>query len=245
VARLIQRNIEKPRTCAYLADRMASLETRLMLDVTPEELQALLEHGWRRFGPAYFRPSCWGCSECVPVRVPVETFAPSVNLRRVKARAKAIRTEVGIPSLDGKRVALYRRWHANREVARGWEPEEGDPNDYAMNFCFPHPAAREITYWDGPDLVAVAITDETPEALSAVYCFHEPGRACLSLGTLNVLTHLELARAAGKRHVYLGYRVEACPSLRYKGRFRPQERLVGMPRLDAEASWILDAPAAE
>lgn len=240
MARLIQRSIEKPRPCAYLEGRQASLETRLMLDVTPEELQRLLEHGWRRFGPAYFRPSCWGCSECIPVRVPIATFAPSQNLRRVQKRARHVRVEVSVPSVDGKRIALYRRWHANREAARGWEPEEGDPDDYAMNFCFPHPAARELTYWEGEELVAVAITDETPDALSAVYCFHAPERAELSLGTLNVLAHVELAREAGRKHLYLGYRVEGCPSLRYKGRFRPQERLVGMPRLDAEPEWQLE-----
>jgi arginine-tRNA-protein transferase len=40
--------------------------------------------------------------------------------------------------------------------------------------------------------------------------------------------------------VYLGYRVEACASLRYKGRFQPQERLLG--RVDGEAApqWTSD-----
>jgi arginine-tRNA-protein transferase len=243
VARLIQRSIEPPRPCSYLADREASLETRLMLDVSPAELQRYLERGWRRFGPAYFRPACSGCSECVPVRIPVAAFEASVNQRRVLKRARHVRVELGAPRVDEERLALYRRWHANREAARGWEPEEGDPDDYAMNFCFPHPSARELTYWEGDALVAVAIADETPDALSAVYCFHAPERSALSLGTVNVLATVNLARRKGLRHVYLGYRVEGCASLRYKGRFRPQERLVGLPGFEDEPCWRLEEPS--
>lgn len=237
MARLVQRSIERPRPCAYLPDRLASLETQLLLDVSPAELQRMLERGWRRFGPVYFRPACAGCSECVPVRVPVDAFVPSPNQKRVLKRARHVRVEVGTPRLDQQRLRLYRRWHVDREAARGWEPEEGDPDDYAMNFCFPHPSSRELTYWEGEDLVAVAITDETPDALSAVYCFYSPERAPLSLGTVNVLTHIDLARKQGLKHLYLGYRVEGCPSLRYKGRFRPQESLIGLPRLDEEPAW--------
>src|SRR5438105_4169149 len=99
VARLIQRSIERPRPCAYLPVRQASLETRLMIDVSPAELQRYLERGWRRFGPAYFRPACPACSECVSVRVPVDAFAPSANMRRVWKRAAHLRVEVGKPQL--------------------------------------------------------------------------------------------------------------------------------------------------
>ena len=83
---------------------------------------------------------------------------------------------------------------------------------------------------------------ETPDALSSVYCFHAPERGALSLGTVNVLTNVDLARKQGLKHVYLGYRVDGCPSLRYKGRFRPQERLVGLPGLDEIPDWRLDDP---
>jgi arginine-tRNA-protein transferase len=60
-----------------------------------------------------------------------------------------------------------------------------------------------------------------------VYCYHDPARRRLSLGTLNVLRAIDYARERGIAHVYLGYCVEGCESLRYKSRFRPQERLAG------------------
>ena len=46
-------------------------------------------------------------------------------------------------------------------------------------------------------------------------------------GTYNVLSAIEYARQRRLGHVYLGYRVEGCASLQYKGRFQPQERLRG------------------
>src|SRR3982751_197914 len=198
----------------------------LMTGVTPAELDDLLQRGWRRFGPVYFRPVCASCEECISVRVPVATFSPSANLKRVMRRAAHVRLEVGEPVVDDVRLSLYRRWHESREEERGWRPDRIGAESYAMQFCFPNPAAREFSYWDGDELVAVGIADETPHALSAVYCYHAPERKRLSLGPYNVLRTIEYARERGLDHVYLGYCVEECVSLRYKSRFQPQEKLL-------------------
>jgi len=200
----------------------------------------LLERGWRRFGPVYFRPVCEGCDECVSVRVPAAEFAPSANLKRVEKRAAALRVEVSAPVVDEARLTLYRRWHAGREAARGWKRDTIGPESYAMQFCFPHAAAREFSYWSGDKLVAVGIADETPHALSAVYCYHDPQHARFSLGTYNVLQAIAYARERGLRHVYLGYCVEGCESLRYKARFQPQERLRGAVDTGEQPIWLAD-----
>jgi arginine-tRNA-protein transferase len=152
-------------------------------------------------------------------------------------RAAGVRVEVGEPEVDDVRLELYRRWHAEREVERGWKPDRIASDSYAMQFCFPHPAAREFSYWEGDRLLAVGIADRTPHALSAVYCYYDPQRRDLSLGTFNVLSAIEYAREQGLAHVYLGYRVEGCDSLRYKGRFRPQESLRGRVGGDTTPHW--------
>ncbi len=59
----IERVVERPHPCAYLPNQSASLELQVLLDVSAGELEALLERGWRRFGPVYFRPGCASCSE--------------------------------------------------------------------------------------------------------------------------------------------------------------------------------------
>lgn len=239
--RLLQHRIAGPEPCPYLPGLDSTTETLLMTGVSPDELERLLERGWRRFGPVYFRPICEGCEECVSVRVAASSFVPSGNLRRVWKRAGHLRLQIASPSLDDARLELYRRWHEERESERGWKPDRIGVDSYAMQFCFPHPAAREFSYWEDDALVGVGIMDETPHAISAVYCYHDPSRAGLSIGTFNVLTAIDYARRKELSHVYLGYRVEGCASLRYKGRFRPQEKLEGRAVEGEEPRWVEDA----
>jgi len=240
MARQLQHVVEQPRQCSYLADRDATLEHRVLLDVTVAETEALLVRGWRRFGPDYFRPACNACSSCVPTRVPTDTFAPSKSQRRAREKSKDLVKRLGPPVFDEERLALYHLWHATREEARGWTDAKLDARTYKVQFAMPHPAAREITYLE-PDsgrIVGVALCDETPRAWSAIYFFYHPEWARRSIGTANVVYQIELARSRGIPHVYLGYRVDDCPSLAYKAAFRPQERLVGWPAFREEPIWV-------
>jgi leucyl-tRNA---protein transferase len=228
--RLLERVVEKPRPCSYLSDRAASLDVRVMLDVTPEEMEGLLASGWRRFGPTYFRPACAGCSECVSLRVVVDRFEPTKSQRRAARAGERLRRVVGAPGVDGVRLALYAKWHAHRERTRGWDPNPETHERYALEFAFPHPCAREAAFYDdgapgGPRLVGVGLFDETPHALSAAFFYFDPDYATMSPGTVNVLALVADARATGRAHVYLGFRVAGCPSLAYKARFGPHELL--------------------
>jgi arginyl-tRNA--protein-N-Asp/Glu arginylyltransferase len=237
---LIERVVEKPHPCAYLEQEQASLEVQVMLDVTSGEMDALLDRGWRRFGPVYFRPACAACSECVSLRVVVDRFAPSKSQRRAARACASLRRVVGEPRVDAARLDLYARWHATREESRGWEPNPQTRERYGLEFAFPHPCAREAAFYDdaaGGKLVGVGLFDETPRALSAAFFFHEPAYGRLSLGTANVVALVADARASGRPHVYLGFRVAGCVSLRYKATFRPHELLLGRPGPNEEPHW--------
>ena len=142
--------------------------------------------------------------------------------------------------MDDERLALYGRWHRQRETAKGWDPTEIDPERYAMDFAFPHPAAREVAFRDPADgdrLLGLGIFDEMPHAMSAVYFFWDPALAPSSLGVANVVTLVEEARNKGHQHVYLGYRVLGCASLVYKARYGPHELLVGRPSESEPTKW--------
>ena len=253
VARLLQHFIEPARACSYLGDRAASLEYRIMVDVTPQQWEAMLERGWRRFGPGYFRPACAPCGECVSLRLPVDEFVPSRSQRRAMRSATVFRSEVGPVRVDADRLELYARWHAGREQTRNWEPSHLDARDYAGQFGFPQPCAREVAYYDDrpvdtntgrnndgktPRLVGVGLCDETPHAWSAIYFFHDPAYARHSPGVFHILNLIALARQQGKAHVYLGFRVQDCASMRYKALFRPHELLMGRPAAHEPPSWL-------
>jgi arginine-tRNA-protein transferase len=245
LARLLDVLQEEPRPCSYLSDRNASLVHRIQVEVTPLELEALLERGWRRFGPDYFRPGCAPCFECIPTRIPTAEFAPSKSQRRAQAACAALEVRVGAPICDDERLALYHAWHAQRERTRGWEEAFLSERSYRIQFAFPHPAAREVTYFE-PDtgkLVGVGLCDETPRAWSAIYFFYDPAWAKKSIGTANVVTQIEIARRRGIPYLYLGYQVDGCMSLAYKASFRPQEHLVGLPEADETPVWRRAAPA--
>ncbi len=242
MARVLQVLVEAPRPCSYLDDREASLEHRVIVDGDPLELEQMLARGWRRFGPDHFRPRCGECSSCVPTRVPVAGYSPSKSERRAMRANAHLRIEIGPPRVDAARLALHARWHRFREDCRGWSPADIDPRHYAISFAFPHPSVLEIAAWDDseagrPRLVSIAITDETPSAWSAVYFFYDPDDAHRSPGIANVVRQIELARARGKRHLYLGYLVEESASMAYKARFAPAERLDGWPEDGEPPSW--------
>lgn len=208
-----------------------------MTGVSPEELQNLLEHGWRRFGLCYFRPICSGCMACESIRVPVGIFKPTASQRRVLRKCADLRVRIGKPAFDAARMALYEKWHCSRESTKGWEPQRLAPEEYVQQFCIPHPSAREMAYYMGTELVGIGLVDQTPEALSSVYFYFDPQIARLSPGIASILTEIGYAREQGLRHLYLGYRVQECPSLAYKGNFGPHELLEGRPELQAPALW--------
>lgn len=99
--------------------------------------------------------------------------------------------------------------------------------EYAVRFLDNELESVEISIWQDDALYAVGLTEITPDAVSAIYHYHDPNRAERSLGTFAILQILDLARRLGKRHVYLGYYVAGCGSLSYKARYRPCE--IGTP----------------
>jgi arginine-tRNA-protein transferase len=241
VARLLQTFVEPPHACPYLDDREAQLEIKVQVDVSPAELDTMIARGWRRFGPVYFRPACVGCGECVTLRIRTDLFAPTKSQRRAARNAAHLRRVVQPPKIDDERLALYRRWHEEREGTRGWEPSPIDAQRYGFDFAFPHPSVREVV-WIEPEsarIVGVGICDETPSAISAVYFYWDPAGAPPSLGVAHVVALVADAKARGLPYVYLGYRVQGCPSLVYKGRYRPHELLEGRPAEGDEPRWTL------
>jgi arginine-tRNA-protein transferase len=229
--------IAEPSPCEYLPDERAQLEYRVVVGLSPEELDDLLAHGWRRFGPAVFRPACASCHECISLRIDVATFQISRSQRRARNRCAHLDVEVARPRIDEERLELYSRWHRGREKVRGWDYSPMDAEDYQRTFGAVDPCARELLYRDAGRLVGVGICDETAAAWSAVYFFHDPAYARLSLGTNHILTLIEHARAEGKAHVYLGYRVLGCFSMRYKANFSPHELLEGRPGAGTLPRW--------
>lgn len=134
-----------------------------------------------------------------------------------------------------RHLELYRRYHQFMAEHRGWSVDTISGADYYDSFLAGGPDyASEWLYFAGEELVGVALMDETPNAISLVYFFHDPAWRALSPGTFSILVQLDYARQRGKAYAYPGYWIAENRSMAYKDRFRPFETLEGRPS-DAES----------
>jgi arginine-tRNA-protein transferase len=186
--------------------------------------QRLLELGFRRSGDHTYRPHCRECARCVPVRIDVRRFRSDRSQRRCQIRNAGLQVTIE-RQLGDEHYALYRDYLAARHAGGGM-----DPLDRKAFHAFLECSWLDVRYWcfrDGEQLLAVAVVDHLPQALSAVYTFFDPAAQARGLGTLAVLEQIRLARLSGLDHVYLGYWVEGSRKMDYKRRFRPLEALQG------------------
>ena len=83
-----------------------------------------------------------------------------------------------------------------------------------------------INLWHEDKLVAVAVTDVLPNALSAIYTFFDPDYEHYSLGSFSLLNQIEACKTLNKDYLYLGYQIDGCQKMNYKTKFKPYQRLI-------------------
>lgn len=224
--------------CPYLDGLTSRMQYKLIGNCTPETYANLLEHGWRRFGRVFFRPVCATCKECRSLRVDVGAFTVSRSMRRCWRVNRDLEVRLGRPRVTEERLALFERYHRSQTERKGWESRPATATSYRQGFVEGFESfGHELTFRDGERLVAVALLDRLPEAISAVYCYYDPDAKKRGLGVYSLLHHFSLATRTRVPWVYLGYWVEANPSLAYKARYRPHRVLEGRPDLDAAPVW--------
>jgi arginyl-tRNA--protein-N-Asp/Glu arginylyltransferase len=233
-----------PAPCPYLPGREErKVFTHLIGRRAAALNDALTESGFRRSQTIAYRPACESCRSCVSVRVLVDEFRPTRNMRRVaEANADLVGAPLS-PRPTSEQYSLFRTYLDTRHSDGGM----ADMNvlDYTMMIEDSHVETRVVEYRRrGPDtaingrgagpLVSVCLTDVLTDGLSMVYSFYDPEQAARSLGTFMILDHVERARRLGLPFLYLGYWVEGSRKMAYKGRFLPQQRLVagGWTRVD-------------
>jgi arginine-tRNA-protein transferase len=216
---------DEDTNCPYLEARVARLPMRLPTrPLTAAEFSERLHAGDRRQGLVLYRPNCPDCTACEAIRLDVERFRPNKTQRRIHRRGKRIfDVEIGRPRLDAERVALYNKHKVGRDLMG-----EGDPIDetgygaFLVDSCTD---SFELRYFQENRLVGIAIVDQASDALSAVYTYFDPELGHLSPGVFSILEQVELCRRRGLRWLYLGLYVADCPSMAYKARYLPHERL--------------------
>jgi arginine-tRNA-protein transferase len=203
-----------------LPDRNWTLAVGAATPISAEHFAVLLEYGFRRMGTVVYTPKCNGCEACISLRLPVSPFKFSKSQRRVLRRNADVILEIGPPTFDEERLALYRKFLAARY------PEKTPPNenDYRSFFISQLGFTREFRYLVEGRLVGLGTIDVTPRSTSSVYFYFDPDESWRSLGVFSILREIEFCRQSGREHVYLGFYVADCQAMSYKALYRPHER---------------------
>lgn len=217
--------------CGYWPERPAR---DLVLDPRdprlPQWYALALGWGFRRSGDIVYRPHCGACRACTPVRIPVAGFAPDRAQRKCLRRNADLRMRVCPAERSDERLALYRRYLAMRHAGGGMDDHGAVEFDQFLVGSWSRTRFLEFRRAspDGAgELLAVAVTDVTADALSAVYTFYDPDHAARGLGTYAILRQLQWAAEEGREHLYLGYWIDGHPKMDYKRRFRPLQAFDG------------------
>lgn len=214
--------LDGPFPCPYLADRLARHLTIVPAPVFPGVYHALMDLNFRRLGSIFYRAQCDACNQCRMLRVPVAEFEPSRAQRRCLARNADVDVALATPARNAEKLALYRHYLEARHDGQ----MDGSPDEMHTLTSASSVETHEIEYRAGGRLVAVGIADLEPEAMSAVYCYFDPGEARRSLGVFNVLWMIGECRRRRLPWLYLGYWIRDCPKMSYKSDYRPCEMLV-------------------
>ncbi|MEQ8736452.1 MAG: arginyltransferase [Rhodospirillaceae bacterium] len=214
-----------PLPCPYLPDR---LERKIVTELNGPKSDTLHEMlakgGFRRSHSIAYAPACPGCKACVPVRVNVADFKLRRSLARTWKANADITAHVVPARATTEQFELFNHYqrsrHASSDMAHmGFYEysamiEDSPIETYLVEFRTPE-----------SELIAVCLTDQTNDGLSAVYSFFSADPEYAGLGNFVVLWLIEHARALSLPYIYLGYWIEQSPKMAYKKRFKPLEIL--------------------
>ena len=224
--------------CAYIPGNSQSIHYKIIHECTKEQCEALILRGWRRFGSMYFRPICQECRACESLKIDVENYVFSKSERRTLRKNSSLKAILRHPTLTRDHLELFDRYHRYKHHTRAWDEPKVDPKNYYASFIQGHgDFGYEILYFDNERLVAVDLVDILDEGISSLYCYYDPEYASHSLGRYTLLEQIRLAKRLDLKWIYLGYYVESCQSLAYKGAYRPSLQLQGRPEEDETPLW--------
>ncbi|MBA6390840.1 arginyltransferase [Colwellia sp. BRX10-3] len=220
--------ITKPFPCNYLPEQ----EERLLIAVDEilherDHYGWLMQQGFRRSGNDIYRPHCIACHACQSLRVLVQDFIPSKSQKRLLKRNERFNVKLS-KEVKESYYPLYEQYintihsdgsmfPASKEQFQSFTDNEITQQHY-------------IEIWHDEVLISVAITDDIPNALSAVYTFYHPNYRKHGLGVYSILQQIEITSQLKRQFLYLGYQIEGCSKMNYKNRYFPHQIL-------AENQW--------
>jgi arginyl-tRNA--protein-N-Asp/Glu arginylyltransferase len=233
--------ITAPSPCPYLAGRV---ERKVFTHLVGQDARSLntqlSQGGFRRSQNIAYRPACDGCAACVSVRVPVNTFELSRNLRRTVKANEDLTSSVVRSHATSEHYGLFRSYIDSRHGDGGMA--DMSVLDFSAmvddNFVDSRLVEYRLAGLDGApgELLAAVLIDILGDGISMIYSFYDPEQQHRGLGTFMILDNMARVKRLGLPYLYLGYWVRGSRKMDYKSRFLPQERLTA-------EGWVLHRAA--
>lgn len=227
--------VTSEQPCPYLDGRM---ERKLFTHLTPDRslqvVDNMLRGGFRRSQHIAYLPYCEGCSACVSVRVPVDTFQASKSQRRVLNANRDLVATQAPAKVTSEHYSVFRDYIDHRHGDGGMA--DMSVMDFKMmvedstietNLIEYRRRGTSVERAADVPLAGAALIDTLSDGLSMVYSYFDPDLSDRSLGTYMVLNHIERTRQMGLPYLYLGYWIGGSKTMDYKTRFLPQQHLTG------------------
>ena len=230
--------LEENKTCSYYDDRLSDIRYKYMEHCDATEQMKMLERGWRRFGNMHFVPECRDCTACKTIRIDIKNFEFTKSQKRVLNKNKDTKVYIQTPTVTYEHIDLFNKYHDHMQGKKSWHENKIDVQEYHNSYVNgAHDYGKEILYFRGTKLVAVALSDMLSGGISAVYCYYDHDYEELSLGKFSILAQISIAKQANIPYVYLGYWIKDHFSMGYKEKYKPFEELMNRPTLEEETIW--------
>jgi len=189
--------------------------------ITKSTYEKLTKIGFRRSGSHLYSPHCSDCNACIPTRICVKEYQHTKSNKRIMKRNKDLRVVVEEATFNTRFYDLYQRYINLKHPDGDMFPPS--PDQYKTFLLSPWADSFFVSSYLGKKLISVAVTDKQQQSLSAIYTFYDPQEPRRSLGTMNILTQIDLCAQFGLDYLYLGYWIKTNPKMSYKINFKPIE----------------------
>lgn len=221
----LQLYLAQEHLCSYLPERKAG---SIFIDphepLTADLYGQLLEQGFRRSAAHVYRPHCMGCTACISVRIPIDTFSASAAQQKIIRRNQDLTVQAVSSQFRSEHYELYQRYIEQRHADGDMYPPSPEQFQNFLNTDLDFACFYEFRL--GEQLLAVAVTDVLPTGLSAMYTFFEPDDKRRSLGRYAILWQIEHSLRLGLPHLYLGYWIKDCQKMNYKTQYQQLEGFI-------------------
>jgi len=205
---------------------------------TPDEnlLGFFLEQGFRRFNVVFYLQQCEGCSQCIPIRVPVKSFEPTKSQRAAWRKNQDMEISLTFDPedfvTDEKAIMLreYNKYH-NKDN-KSYKPQTIDEAKNQLKLmCCDFSGCANMEYRLDGRLVGVGVLDFAKKnagnysAVSSNYFYYEVSEEIKkrSIGVFSVLKEIELCKEMEIPDYYLGLYLPSCRKMNYKINYAPCE----------------------